>query len=70
MEYGRKYPIIFDMRDVDFMARGWWIDPRSSWKMLESIMYDPYTFETSGGTMFFSQSRESKILIQKWSLIN
>ena len=64
--YIRKYPIIFDMRDVDFMARGWWIDPRSSWKMLESIMYDPYTFETSGGTMFFSQSRESKILIQKW----
>lgn len=64
--YIRKYPIIFDMRDVDFMARGWWIDPRSSWKMLQSIMYDPYTFETSGGTMFFSQSRESKILIQKW----
>lgn len=64
--YIRKYPIIFDMIDVDFMARGWWMDPRSSWKMLESIMYDPYTFETSGGTMFFSQSRESKILIQKW----
>jgi len=64
--YIRKYPVIFDMRDVDFMARGWWIDPRSSWKMLLSIMYDPYTFETSGGTMFFSQSRESKILIQKW----
>jgi hypothetical protein len=64
--YIRKYPIIFDMRDVDFMARGWWIDPRSSWKMQESIMYDPYTFETSGGTMFFSQSRESKMLIKKW----
>ena len=64
--YIKKYPIIFDMPDVDFMARGWWMDPRSSWKMLESIMYDPYTFETSGGTMFFSQSRESKILISKW----
>jgi hypothetical protein len=64
--YIRKYPMIFDLHDVDFMARGWWIDPRSSWKMNESITYDPYTFETSGGTMFFSQSRESKILIQKW----
>lgn len=62
----RKYPSIFDMRDVDFMARGWWIDPRSSWKMEESITYDPYTFETSGGTMFFSQSTESKQLINAW----
>jgi hypothetical protein len=64
--YIRKYPMIFDLRDVDFMARGWWIDPRSSWKMNESITYDPYTFETSGGTMFFSQSQESKMLIEKW----
>ena len=62
----RKYPKIFDLPDVDFMARGWWIDPRSSWKMEESITYDPYTFETSGGTMMFSQSIESKRLIGKW----
>ena len=62
----RKYPSIFDMPDVDFMARGWWIDPRSSWKMEESITYDPYTFETSGGTMFFSQSNEAKQLINAW----
>lgn len=61
-----KYPTIFDMDDVDFMARGWSIDPRSSWKMEESIMYDPYSFETSGGTMFFSQSHESKKLIEEW----
>jgi hypothetical protein len=62
----RKYPKIFDLQDVDFMARGWWIDARSSWKMEESITYDPYTFETSGGTMFFSQSTEAKGLINKW----
>jgi hypothetical protein len=61
-----KYPVIFDMTDVDFMARGWWIDARSSYKMDESILYDPYTFETSGGTMFFSQSHESKKLIDCW----
>jgi len=62
----RKYPAIFDMKNVDFMARGWWIDPRSSWKMEESIMYDPYNFETSGGTMFFSSSEESNKLINLW----
>jgi len=62
----RKYPKLFDLQDVDFMARGWWIDARSSWKMEESITYDPYTFETSGGTMFFSQSIEAKGLISKW----
>ena len=62
----RKYPNIFDIEDVDFMARGWWIDPRSSYKMTESIMYDPYLFETSGGTMYFSQTLESKQLINLW----
>lgn len=64
--YIRKYPQIFDMPDVDFMARGWWIDPRSSYKLEESIMYDPYTFETSGGIMYFSQSPQSKFLANKW----
>lgn len=64
--YIRKYPHIFDIENVDFMARGWWIDPRSSYKMDESILYDPYTFETSGGTMFFSQSHESKVLVKEW----
>ena len=33
-----------------------YIDPRSGYKMLESITYDPYTFETSGGIMWFSTS--------------
>jgi len=49
----RKYPQIFDIQNVDFMARGWWIDPRSSYNIINSILYDPYVFETSGGTMFF-----------------
>jgi len=62
----RKYPHIFDMENVDFMARGWSIDPRSSYRMDESITYDPYIFETSGGIMFFSQSHESKQLIKEW----
>ena len=64
----RQYPSIFDLEDIDFMARGWWIDPRSSYKLDESITYDPYTFETSGGTMFFSQSDYSKKLLKEWIL--
>lgn len=62
----QNYPGIFDMKDVDFMARGWWIDPRSSWKMTESIMYDPYNFETSGGTMFFNNTVEADKLLDLW----
>lgn len=64
--YVRKYPSIFDLKDIDYMARGWSIDPRSSYKFLETIMYDPYTFETSGGTMFFSQSSEADTLLNLW----
>jgi hypothetical protein len=62
----RKYPGLFDYAEIDYMARGWWIDPRASYQLEESIMYDPYIFETSGGTMFFSQSPESKKLISMW----
>jgi hypothetical protein len=62
----RKYPKIFDLPDVDYMARGWWMDPRSSYQMDESIIYDPYTFETSGGIMMFAQSVESKQLVSRW----
>jgi hypothetical protein len=61
-----RYPSIFDLTDVDFMARGWNIDPRSSYKHKTSIAVDPYLFETSGGTMFFSQSPESKGLLNAW----
>jgi hypothetical protein len=64
--YVRHYPHIFDMKDVDYMARGWNIDPRSSDRFIESILYDPYTFETSGGTMFFSQSEEANKLLGLW----
>jgi hypothetical protein len=62
----RKYPVLFDMPDVDYMARSWWMDPRSSYKMDESITYDPYTFETSGGTMFFSNSEQAHFLLNAW----
>jgi hypothetical protein len=62
----RSYPGIFDIDNVDYMARGWWIDPRSNWKMTESIMYDPYNFETSGGTMFFANTNAANKLLHLW----
>ena len=62
----RKYPKIFDLPDVDYMARGWNVDPRSSYKFEVSINYDPFSFETSGGTMFFANTEESRELLQIW----
>ena len=62
----RKYPDLFDLNNVDYMARGWWMDPRSSSNLEYSILYDPYTFETSGGIMFFSQSAEAYMLCDLW----
>lgn len=61
------YPSVFDIDNIDYMARNWHIDPRSSWKHSHGeISVDPYTFETSGGIMYFSQSPESQKLLGKW----
>ena len=62
----RKYPAIFDMKNIDFMSRGWNIDPRSSYNIGTSIMYNPYKFETSGGIMYFSNSSEAIALMDMW----
>eukprot|EP00912_Choanoflagellata_sp_UC4_P000125 UC4_evm1s81 len=62
----RKYPHIFDMDNVDFMARGWNIDPRASYNIGSSIVYDPYKFETSGGIMYYSQTPQSHELLDMW----
>lgn len=67
--YMRKYPHLFDMPDIDYMARGWWMDPRSS-NFMNAVTYDPYLFETSGGIMYFSQSYESNQLINFWVTIS
>ena len=62
----RQYPAIFDRTEYDFMARGWNMDPRSSYNIDTSITYDPYTFETSGGIQWFSQNPEAVGLAKKW----
>jgi hypothetical protein len=62
-----RYPAIFDLDDVDFMARGWNMDPRANISYLDDvIMVDPYVFETSGGIMYFSNSIESRKLLDGW----
>ena len=62
----RQYPHIFDMKNIDFMSRGWNMDPRASYNIGSSIYYDPYKFETSGGIMYFSQSPEAEELLNLW----
>lgn len=63
-----RYPNIFDMDNVDFMARGWNIDPRGNIHYLKKdICFDPFIFETSGGTMYFANSEPSLELLDIWA---
>ena len=62
-----RYPAIFDIKDVDYMGRGWNIDPRGNEKHIDtSISVDPYVFETSGGIMYFAQTPEACGLLNEW----
>jgi hypothetical protein len=59
-----KYPSICDMKEVDYMARGWNTDPRPKWK--KPACFDPYLLETSGGTMFFGNTYHAYELLKQW----
>ena len=61
-----KYPHLFDVENVDFMARGWNIDPRTKEKAMSRPYFDPYTLETSGGTMFFGNTAAARELLDVW----
>lgn len=65
--YVNKYPAIFDVQNVDYMARGWNVDPRSSSKYKTDVCFDPYVFETSGGTMYFGNTPLGRELIDQWA---
>jgi len=67
-----RYPHIFDMRDVDYMARGWNIDPRSVAKYKDegNVCFDPYIFETSGGTMYFGNTKMARSLLKLWATVS
>ena len=61
-----KYPHIFDLENIDFMARGWNIDPRTKQNAIQRPYFDPYTLETSGGTMFFGNTAAARELLDVW----
>lgn len=64
-----EYPAIFNIDNVDFMARGWNIDPRSSDAFRDnSICFDPFVFETSGGIMYFGNTVYARHLLNIWHL--
>lgn len=62
-----KYPAIFDLKNVDYMARGWNVDPRTKSTYKTDVCFDPYIFETSGGTMFFGNTDLSRQLLDQWA---
>jgi hypothetical protein len=60
-----RYPHIFDMKDVDYMARGWNSEPRDHYDGKKPC-FDPYVFETSGGIQFFGQTKNAYRIIDTW----
>jgi len=63
----KKYPIIFDMENIDYMAQGWNSDPRyRSYVKENGACYYPYIFETSGGTMYFNNTMPAQMLLKEW----
>jgi len=67
-----KFPHIFNMNNIDMMARGWNIDPRSSARQFRRGLYsfDPYVFETSGGIMFFGDTGPARTILNLWHSIS
>ena len=63
----RKYPKLFDIQNVDYMAQGWNCDPRSNIHFKEDPCFDPYIFETSGGTMFYANTPAAHKLLDVWA---
>ena len=61
-----RYPKIFDMPGIDFMARNWNIDPR---EYPDQICYQPYIFETSGGIQYFANTIAARNLLREWVTI-
>jgi hypothetical protein len=62
-----KYPSLFDIENVDCMMRGWNMDARAGEGYSEGpVCFDPYIFETSGGTMFFGNTPLSHMMLDQW----
>lgn len=65
-----KYPKIFDLQNVDIMAHGWGSDPRTNIRFKDWQCYDPYIFETSGGTMFYANTPAAIRALDDWNAEN
>lgn len=62
----KRYPKLFDIKGVDYMAQGWNSDPRYKMVWEDYICYYPYVFETSGGTMYFANTNKAKMILREW----
>jgi len=63
------YPGVCDMKDIDYMARGWNTDPRpGDFRTHGKLCFDPYVFEMSGGTMFFGNTYHGRALLKAWQV--
>jgi len=63
----KVYPAICDLDDIDYMARGWNTDSRPALlRKKPNFCFDPYVFETSGGTMFFGNTQNGRALLKYW----
>lgn len=63
----KMYPGVCDIKDVDYMARGWNTDSRvADWRNHGKFCFDPYVFEMSGGTMFFGNTHHGRNLLKVW----
>jgi hypothetical protein len=62
-----KYPLIFDIDNVDFMSRGWNTDDRSEFDSSgETTCFYPFVYELSGGTIYFANTIQAYNLLDEW----
>lgn len=62
-----KYPDLFDSKDYDFMLRHWSFDPLD---FVDKYSFYPSRFETSGGIMYFNNTKRSKDVLKGWIKLN
>lgn len=61
----RKHPYLFELLNVDFMGFSYNVDLRF-FEPQKTICLDPFTFETSGGTLFFGNTQAAIKLLDLW----
>jgi hypothetical protein len=62
----KKHPYVFEMLGYDFIGYNWNWEPRQIYGQFPSECWDPFNLHTSGGIMMYSNSSNSKELLDKW----